>query len=133
MNDIDILCVTILIAAAIIGLILALSVFDADSNILNTITIFLCAILLGCIFIDELKQSVNNFSDENEPIAVYSFLDQTESGAIRCYDNNGVIKEVPADKVIVKSTDESTRLELHKFTDPNSNRYAYRYIYYLSK
>lgn len=132
MNDIDILCVTILIAAVIIGLILAFAVF-ADSNILITIVVILCTILIGSIFINILKQSVNNFSDENEPIAVYSFLDQTESGTIRCYDNDGAIKEVSADKVIVKSTDGETRLELHKFTDPNSNRYAYRYVYYISK
>lgn len=44
-----------------------------------------------------------------------------------------VVDEISATEVIVKHTDGLSRLELHKFTDPNSNRYAYRYVYYISK
>ena len=141
--DIDILSIIIVMGSIILGISLTIlggKCVNHFADSLNTRYISLIAITacvmiiqLGSIFAYSLKQSVRNFSDDGKPIKIYSLFEKQTSDKIMFYNDRGVVHEISANEVIVKHTDGLSRLELHKFTDPNSNRYAYRYIYYISK
>lgn len=141
--DIDTLSIIIVMGSIILGIILIILggvCVNHFADPLNTrytsliaITVFVMIIQLGSIFAYFLKQSVKNFSDEGKPIKIYSLFENQASDKIMYYNDDGVVDEISATEVIVKHTDGLSRLELHKFTDPNSNRYAYRYVYYISK